>query len=86
MPENVGCTEPITKSNPRGTQNLPRVAPGVQGYDIGVRVDDQTGELTWGVTARAEEATPVRGNVAPPSLGEDSWKWLYLQPLLDPTR
>ncbi|GAA1539923.1 MCE family protein [Nocardioides humi] len=86
MPDNVGCTEPITKSNPRGTQNLPRVAPGVQGYDVGVRVDEETGELTWGVTAQAQPWPSTRGNVAPPSLGEDSWKWLYLQPLLDPTR
>ncbi|MCR1783847.1 MCE family protein [Nocardioides carbamazepini] len=86
MPDNVGCTEPITKSNPRGTQNLPRVAPGVRGYDVGVRVDEKTGELTWGVTGQAEETSTARGNVAPPSLGEDSWKWLYLQPLLDPTR
>ncbi len=84
MPEDVGCTEPVTKSNPRGPQNLPRVAPGVSGYDIGVSVDRRTGELTWGVTDRAAETTSARGNVAPPSLGEDSWKWLYLQPLLDP--
>lgn len=85
MPDSVGCTEPITKSNPRGTQNLPRVAPGVQGYDIGVRTDPATGGLTWGVTARNQEWSDARGNVAPPSLGKDSWKWLYLQPLLDPT-
>ncbi|WP_408896944.1 MCE family protein [Nocardioides sp. R1-1] len=84
MPDNVGCTEPITKSNPRGTQNLPRVAPGVQGYDLGV-ARDAAGELTWSVTGQADEWPGMRGNVAPPSLGEDSWKWLYLQPLLDPT-
>ena len=83
MPDNVGCTEPISKSNPRGTQNLPRVAPGVQGYDLGVDLDSP-GAPAWDVTARAQEWPVLRGNVAPPSLGEDSWKWLYLQPLLDP--
>jgi len=82
MPDNVGCTEPITKSNPRGTQNLPRVAPGVTGYDLGVAVDPATGKVSWDVTDQAEEWTSGRGNVAPPSLGEDSWKWLYLQPML----
>lgn len=85
MPDGVGCTEPITKSNPRGTQNLPRVAPGVQGYDVGVRVDPATGAIKWGVTAQDPTWSDARGNVAPPSLGKDSWKWLYLQPLLDPT-
>ncbi len=84
MPDNVGCTEPITKSNPRGPQNLPRVAPGVTGYDIGVKVDKQTGKLTWGVAGQMPEQSTARGSVAPPALGADSWKWLYLQPLLDP--
>jgi phospholipid/cholesterol/gamma-HCH transport system substrate-binding protein len=49
------CTEPPTKSNPRGVQNLPRVRPVLDGVT----------------------------DVAPPPLGEDSWKWLYLEPLLD---
>jgi phospholipid/cholesterol/gamma-HCH transport system substrate-binding protein len=48
------CTEPPTKSNPRGTQNLPRVAVSF-----------------------------AEANPAPPSLAEGSWRWLYLEPLLD---
>lgn len=52
---------------------------------MGVRVDPATGELEWGVTAQDPSWSDARGNVAPPSLGKDSWKWLYLQPLLDPT-
>lgn len=82
MPTDVRCTEPITKSNPRGTQNLPRVAPDF--YDTSEVVasyDEDTGEVTWGAPADLDQP---RGNVAPPSLGEDSWKWLYLQPMLDP--
>ena len=82
MPD-VRCTEAITKSNPRGTQNLPRVAPGQsQSYELVADFDKATGKVTWDVPAAASS---TRGNVAPPSLGEDSWKWLYLQPLLDHT-
>lgn len=83
MPHDVGCTEPITKSNPRGLQNLQRVAPGGTRYDIAVRVDEETGDVTWDVP---EGASSDRGNVAPPTLGEDSWKWLYVQPMLNASR
>lgn len=79
LPSDVRCTEPITKSNPRGLQNLQRVAPGGATYDIGVRVDEATGDLTWDVAGGASSG---RGTVAPPTLGEDSWKWLYVQPML----
>ncbi len=79
LPSDVRCNEPITKSNPRGLQNLQRVAPGGAAYDIGVRIDDATGDLTWDVAGGASSG---RGTVAPPTLGEDSWKWLYVQPML----
>ncbi|KAA1421521.1 MCE family protein [Nocardioides humilatus] len=52
----VKCTEPPTKSNARGYQNLPRV-----GYSF---------------------QRPTHSDVTSPSLAEDSWKWLYLQPLM----
>jgi phospholipid/cholesterol/gamma-HCH transport system substrate-binding protein len=86
---NAKCTEPPTKSDPRGTQNLPRVRPDLDGVPdanepiIGT-FDRETGqfELGDGTTAPSESLAPG-GNVAPPSLGEDSWKWLYLEPLLD---
>lgn len=79
LPSDVRCKEPATKSNPRGLQNLRRVAPGGASYDIGVRVDEATGDLTWDVAGGASSG---RGTVAPPTLGEDSWKWLYVQPML----
>lgn len=81
MAYDVRCNEPITKSNPRGPQNLQRVAPGMTGsYELVADVDESTGEVTWGAPA---DSSGNRGNVAPPSLGGDSWKWLYLQPMLD---
>lgn len=83
------CNEPPTKTNPRGYQNLPRVRPDLDGRPdasetiIGT-FDRETGtfEADLGATSMDESLVPS-GNVAPPPLGEDSWKWLYLEPLLD---
>ncbi|WP_134740081.1 MlaD family protein [Nocardioides sp. 503] len=68
MNEKARCAEAAAQSNARGSQNLNRV---VGSFDQG------TGRLTWGDPG-TEAPT---GSVAPPSLGEESWKWLYLQPL-----
>jgi phospholipid/cholesterol/gamma-HCH transport system substrate-binding protein len=38
--------------------------------------DPDTGKLTWG-----DQAPSSTGVAAPSSLGEESWKWLFLQPL-----
>lgn len=80
-----GCTEPIDSSNPRGVQNLPRAAPSLTAPDpdrVVGEFDIDTGEFTW--ASDVEDDSLVRsGSVAPPDLGKDSWKWLYLQPLLD---
>ncbi|KRC52698.1 MULTISPECIES: MCE family protein [unclassified Nocardioides] len=81
MPD-VRCNEPITKSNPRGPQNLRRVAPGGTSYDIAAHYDPRTG-LTWDVP---EDSSGAPGTVSSPNLGEDSWKWLYLQPMLSTNR
>lgn len=79
MNSSARCAEPATRSNARGAQNAPRAgaayrAPAVAAYD------PETGEVTWGEreAARLESA----GSVAPQSFGEESWKWLFLQPLL----
>lgn len=82
MDTEAGCSEPITQSNPRGPQNLPRVAPDLTGERSTpvASYDPETGRLTWG--APESESLARSGSVAPPSLGEDSWKWLYLQPLM----
>ncbi|WP_248580298.1 MlaD family protein [Nocardioides sp. InS609-2] len=79
MNTDAHCAEPATQSNARGAQNAPRAgasyrAPAMAAYD------PQTGHLTWGEqTASRLQST---GNVAPQSFGEESWKWLFLQPLL----
>ena len=70
------CDEPATESNPRGAQNAPRAAPSYAGSPVVASYDPETGKLTWG-----DPGLSSTGSVAPPSLGEESWKWLFLQPL-----
>jgi phospholipid/cholesterol/gamma-HCH transport system substrate-binding protein len=44
--------------------------------------DPSTGKLTWGDKAVAlADGRSSAGADTPPSLGEESWKWLFLQPL-----
>ncbi|MEJ7773817.1 MAG: MlaD family protein [Nocardioidaceae bacterium] len=82
MNERARCTEPPTVSNPRGAQNKPDSAragasfrpPTVASYD------SETGKLTWG--GREDSRLAPTGSVAPKTLGEESWKWLFLQPLM----
>jgi phospholipid/cholesterol/gamma-HCH transport system substrate-binding protein len=83
------CTEAPSSSNARGYQNLPRVAPDLDGVPDETETvlgsfDTATGELDWDATATATRAPTAV--VLPPSLGDDSWKWLYLEPLLDAAR
>lgn len=64
------CAEPAAESNARGAQHAPRA---------GAFVDPATGEVSWG--SRAPSGLIAPGSVAPTTLGEESWKWLFLQPL-----
>ena len=70
------CTEPATESNARGAQNAPRAATSYADSPVVGSYDPDTGKLTWG-----DPGLSPTGTVAPPSLGEESWKWLFLQPL-----
>ena len=76
----AGCTEPPTQSNPRGSQNLPRPAAS-----YGTPVVRRTTRTRAGCAGcdRSTRARPARGVAAPISFGEDSWKWLFLQPLTE---
>ncbi|WP_426242443.1 MCE family protein [Nocardioides sp. LHG3406-4] len=73
------CAEPAGQSNARGAQNAPRAgaayrAPAVAAYD------PETGQVTW--DERKIARLQSTGSVAPQAFGEESWKWLFLQPLL----
>lgn len=86
MKTTVRCAEPPTQSNPRGAQNAPAHRVAVD-YDAPVvHWDRATGELEV-----LEEAPglSVPGSVAPrtftQAMGEESWKWVLLQPLVTTT-
>jgi phospholipid/cholesterol/gamma-HCH transport system substrate-binding protein len=76
----AGCTEPAAQSNARGPQNLAPRAPADYDAPVVASYDQDSGELTWLPGGAADLGDT--GTVAPASLGEESWKWLYLQPLL----
>ena len=81
MNEKAHCAEPAVMSNARGAQHSPGRAgasyrPPVAAYD------PATGQLRWG--ARVDPALASASTVAPRTLGKETWKWLFLQPLLAP--
>jgi phospholipid/cholesterol/gamma-HCH transport system substrate-binding protein len=78
------CAEPGSQSNPRGAQHAPSNRPAAA-YRVPVAsYDPATHHLTWGsrVPSRLDDA----GSPAPATLGEETWKWLFLQPLISSRR
>ena len=84
MNVNARCDEPATESNARGAQNAPRARnaprPGTL-FDapIVASYDPETGQLRWG--SKIDPRLAPAGSVSLPANGEESWKWLFLQPL-----
>jgi phospholipid/cholesterol/gamma-HCH transport system substrate-binding protein len=72
------CAEPPSQSNPRGAQNAPRAAAAYRAPVASY--DPTTDRLTWG--SQVPDGLTSPGTPAPRTLGEESWKWLFLQPLL----
>ena len=66
----------------RGAQNAPRRAGAAYRAPVVASYDPETGKLTWGGKVDSGLASP--GTSAPQTLGEESWKWLFLQPLITP--
>ena len=78
MAVNARCTEPASATNARGAQHAPNRAGAltpVAAYDPATR------DLTWGDSLSAAGAD----RPGPATLGEETWKWLYLQPLTSAT-
>jgi phospholipid/cholesterol/gamma-HCH transport system substrate-binding protein len=78
------CSEPGSVSNPRGAQHAPANRPAAAYRTPVASFDPATGRLTWG--PRLEPTLTDPGSPAPATLGEESWKWLLLQPLTHPSR
>jgi len=80
MATGAHCSEPQSQSNPRGAQWAPRNragaayrAPVVGSYDA------TTGNVTYTDRNPSDAVTYTGGAAA--IMGEESWKWLLLQPL-----
>ena len=80
MNENARCTEPASQSNARGSQHAPQRAGAAYRAPVVASYDPDTGKLRWGSKIPAGLSSP--GTLAPPTFGEESWKWLFLQPLI----
>jgi phospholipid/cholesterol/gamma-HCH transport system substrate-binding protein len=73
------CAEPGSQSNPRGAQHAPANRPAAAYGAPIASYDPDTHRLTWG--SRVPSRLADAGGPAPATLGEETWKWLYLQPL-----
>ncbi|MDI6909330.1 MlaD family protein [Nocardioides sp.] len=78
MNTKAGCREPAAMSNPRGPQNLPRAGAAYRAPVASY--DPDTGKVHWG--AKIDPVLAPTGTLAPQAFGEESWKWLFLQPLV----
>jgi phospholipid/cholesterol/gamma-HCH transport system substrate-binding protein len=83
MNEDARCTEPASVTSARGAQHAaPRAGASYADDQVVAAYDPETGKLTWGPpSTNGTAGLESTGTVAPPTLGEESWKWLFLQPL-----
>jgi phospholipid/cholesterol/gamma-HCH transport system substrate-binding protein len=83
MNVNARCDEPASTTSARGAQHIPQRAPtSYTDQPVVASYDPDTGALTWGdPAAKGAAGLSPTGTVAPPTLGEESWKWLFLDPL-----
>jgi phospholipid/cholesterol/gamma-HCH transport system substrate-binding protein len=80
MNVNARCTEPVAKTNARGSHTAPVARPAPAGsVPVVATWDPTTGQLSW---TRAARGLSDRGSVAAQFAGEESWKWSLLQPLV----
>jgi phospholipid/cholesterol/gamma-HCH transport system substrate-binding protein len=80
MNVNAHCAEPAAQSNARGAQHAPQRAGSAYRAPVVASYDPGTHQLHWGSKVPGGLSSP--GTLAPKTLGEESWKWLFLQPLM----
>ena len=73
------CAEPAAESNARGAGQAARVG-AAYGSPVVARYDPETGKVRWGDDVARD--LPATWSLVPRALGGDSWKWLFLQPLV----
>ncbi len=80
MDMDARCTEPAAQSNARGAQHAPQRAGAAYRSPVVATYDPDTERVQWG--SKATDPFSAPGTLAPRTLGEESWKWLFLQPLM----
>ena len=83
MNEDARCTEPQSQSSARGAQHAPRAGAAYRAPVVGT-YDSDTGTVTYSDEGPSDSVTYTGGAAA--AFGEDSWKWLLLQPLAEPRK
>lgn len=78
MDMDARCTEPQSQSNARGAQHAPRAGAAYRAPVVGT-YDRRTGTVQY-TDASPSAAIGYTGGAAS-VFGEESWKWLLLQPL-----
>ena len=78
MDEDAHCAEPQSQSNARGSQNAPRAGTAYRSPVVAA-YDRQTGTVQYTDASPTDDITYTGG--AASVFGEESWKWLLLQPL-----
>ena len=81
MNEDARCAEPQGQSNARGSQHAPRAPAAYRAPVVGT-YDSKTGDFSYADKSPSESVTYTGG--AASVFGEQSWKWLLLQPLARP--
>ena len=83
MNVNARCDEPADQSNARGAQHAPERAgrPPTPARRSWRRTTRPPASSPGATRPRRRGGFPRPVALAPPSLGEESWKWLFLQPL-----
>lgn len=79
MNEKARCSEPQATSNARGAQHAPRPAGSAYRAPVLGTYDAETGTVTYTDHSPSESVSYTGGAAA--MFGQDSWKWLLLQPL-----
>ncbi len=79
MNEDARCTEPASKTNARGGQHAPRRAAASYRAPVVGTYDRDTGSVSYTDRGPSDDVTYTGG--AQSLFGEQSWKWLLLQPL-----
>jgi phospholipid/cholesterol/gamma-HCH transport system substrate-binding protein len=79
MNTKVRCTEPASQSSARGAQNTPRRAGPAYRAPVLGSYDRSTGKFQYTDKDPGANVTYTGGAAA--AMGNDSWKWLLIQPL-----